>query len=139
MKLIRYEYPTIPSARDFDRFLEEFWGSLPRFASIYGNAPSARVATDLYEDEANVYARFELPGFKKDELDVQLENSVLTLTAGRKCDSGEDECECATLSRSVTLPDGLDADKVSAKYEDGVLTVTLPRTPERKPKLIEIK
>lgn len=137
MKLIRYDYPTLPSAREFDRMMNDLWAGLPRFGSFLAEPERARVATDLYEDDANVYTRFELPGFKKDEMDVQLENSVLTLKVERKA-SNEDE-ESLAFERSVTIPDGIEADKVSAKYEDGVLTVTLPKTPQRKPKLIEIK
>ncbi|HNX05653.1 MAG TPA: Hsp20 family protein, partial [Opitutales bacterium] len=84
---------------------------------------------------ANVYARFELPGFKKNELSIALENSVLNLSVERR---GEKDGEEVSLSRSITVPDGIDATKVAAKYEDGVLTVTLPKVPESKPKTIEI-
>jgi HSP20 family protein len=135
MKLIRYDYPTLPSVRDFDRLFSEFWGGLPRLNTLPGFG-QASVPANLYEDDASVYARFELPGFRKDELSVELENSVLTLSVKRKGEKdGENE---VSLNRSVTVPDGIDASKVSAKYEDGVLTVTLPKTPERKPKAIEI-
>lgn len=137
MKLIRYEYPTLPTVRDFDRMFSEVWGNFPRFGNLFAEPAASRVNTDLFEDDANVYARFELPGFKKDELDVQLENSVLTVSVERK-GKKEDE-ESLSFSRSVTVPDGVEADKVGAKYEDGVLTVTLPKTPARKPKMIEIK
>lgn len=137
MKLIRYDYPTLPSAREFDRMMNDFWGGFPRFGTLINEPETARVNADLYEDEGNVYARFELPGFKKDEMNVQLENSVLTLSVERKGKDEEDDS--LSFERSVTLPDGIAADKVTAKYEDGVLTVTLPKTPERKPKLIEIK
>lgn len=137
MKLIRYDYPNLPSAREFDRMMNDLWAGFPRLGSFLAEPEYTRVATDLYEDDANVYARFELPGFKKDEMDVQLENSVLTLKVERKV---KDENEGAlAFERSVTIPDGIEADKVTAKYEDGVLTVTLPKTPARKPKLIEIK
>lgn len=139
MKLIRYDYPSVPSARDFDRLMEEFLGAFPRFAQSGRFAARAGIPADVYEDDANVHVRFELPGFKKEELDVQLENSVLTVSAERKCASGECGGECECVSRSVSLPDGLNAEGVSAKYEDGVLTVTLPRSPERKPRVIEIR
>jgi HSP20 family protein len=137
MKLIRYDYPVIPSAREFDRMINDMWTNFPRFGSFINEPEGAQAAADLYEDDANVYARLELPGFKKEELRVQLENSVLTVSVERKAAREEDES--LSFERSVTLPDGIEADKVGAKYEDGVLTVTLPKTPERKPKLIEIK
>ncbi len=137
MKLIRYDYPALPSARDFDRLLNEFWTGFPRFGGLFETAPAPRIAADLYENEGSVLARFELPGFKKEEIGVQLENSVLTVSVERK---GEKEGESSfSASRSVSLPDGLDPEAVSAKYEDGVLSVTLPKRPEVKPRLIAIK
>lgn len=135
MKLIRYDYPALPSFRDFDRLFTEFWGGAPRTGALT-SLGTPEIPADLYEDDANLYARFELPGFKKSELAIGLENSVLTLSAERKA-AKEDEEELS-LSRSLTLPDGIDAEKVSAKYEDGLLTVTLPKVPESKPKAIEI-
>lgn len=137
MKLIRYDYPALPSAREFDRMINDLWSGFPRFGSFFSEPEGAKVAADLYEDDGAVYARFELPGFKKDELNVQLENSVLTVSVERK--GKKDDDESLSFERSVTLPEGVESDKVAAKYEDGVLTVTLPKTPERKPKLIEIK
>lgn len=137
MKLIRYDYPTLPNAREFDRMMNNLWAGFPRFSGFVNEPEGASVATDLYEDDANVYARLELPGFKKEEMSVQLENSVLTVSVERKAAKEDDET--ISFERSVTIPEGVEADKVSAKYEDGVLTVTLPKTPERKPKLIEIK
>lgn len=138
MKLIRYDYPTLPGVRDFDRLLGEFWGGFPRFGNFFSEAAqSARVAADLYEDDSSVYARFELPGFKKDELGLELENSVLTVSVERKADKdGNGE---VSISRSVTIPDGVDSEKVNAKYEDGVLTVTLPKQAQIKPRAIEIE
>lgn len=137
MKLIRYDYPTLPSSREFDSMLNQLWAGLPRFGSFINEPESANVATDLYEDDSNTYARLELPGFKKEELSVQLENSILTVSVERKGTKEDDES--ISFEKSVTIPEGVEAGKVSAKYEDGVLTVTLPKTPERKPKLIEIK
>ena len=136
MKLIRYEYPTLPSTHDFDRAFNEFLGGFQRFESLARN-PYVGVPTDLMEDDVNVYARFELPGFKKEELGAELENHVLTITAQRKAAS-EDEEE-TSVSRSISVPEGVESDKISANYENGVLTVTLPKVAERKPKQIEIK
>lgn len=137
MKLIRYEYPTLPNANDFDRLFNEFFAGLPRFGSVL-DAPAARVPADLYEDDDNVYARFELPGFKKDELGVELENAVLTVSVHRKADEKERRQELR-FNRSVTVPEGVSGDKVKAKFEDGVLTVTLPKPEARKPRTIEIR
>lgn len=136
MKLIRYEYPTLPSVNDFDRLFSEMWAGLPRFGNFFENS-AARVPVDLYEDDNNVYARFELPGFKKEELSVDLENAVLTVSVSRKAEEKEGRDQLSA-SRSVTVPEGVDAEKVNAKFEDGILTVTLPKQEARKPRTISI-
>lgn len=138
MKLIRYDYPTRPAASDLDRFFNEFWGSFPRFGNMFESAVSTpKIAADLYEDDSNVYARFELPGFKKEEISIELENAVLSVNVERKGD--EKGAGALSASRSVTLPDGINAEDVSASYEDGILTVTLAKSPELKPRTIAIK
>lgn len=112
------------------QFLEEFF---PPAA----NTVSDRLATNVHEDTANFYARFELPGVKKEAVKVELKESVLTVSANRaeKSDEGE---TAITLSRSITLPDTVQADAISAKLEDGVLTVTLPKQEQPKPKQITV-
>ncbi len=137
MKLIRYEYPTLPSANDFDRLFADVFNTFPRFGNLFDNQAAARVPVDLFEDDNNVYARFELPGFRRDELNVQLENAVLTVSVERKADAKEQRQEMQ-FSRSVTVPEGVDGEKVKAKFEDGVLTVTLPKQEARKPRSIQI-
>ena len=137
MKLIRYEYPNLPSVNDFDRLFNDVFAGLPRFGGLF-DAPAARVPADLYEDDENVYARFELPGFKRDELNVQLENAVLTVSVARKANEKERR-EQVQFTRSVTVPEGINAEKVKARFEDGVLTVTLPKQEARKPRAIEIR
>jgi HSP20 family protein len=137
MRLIRCEYPTLPNVREFDRLMNNLYGGFQRIGSSLEQAEELQAVADLYEDDTNVYARFELPGFKKNELGVNLENSVLTVTVERKGATEQDED--LSLSRSVTLPDGVDAEKTAAKYEDGILTVTLPKVAGSKPRTIEIK
>jgi HSP20 family protein len=137
MKLVRYEYPTLNTARDFGNLLGDFRGFFPRLEDFWQEPAFAEVPADLYEDDADVYARFELPGFKKDEIKLELENSVLTVNVERKAKKDEDEE--VSLSRSISLPDNVETDKVAAKYEDGILTVTVPKAPEKKAKLIAIE
>jgi len=122
-------------ARDFGNLLGDFEGFFPRFEDFW-REPAA-VPADLYEDDANVYARFELPGYKKDEIKLELDDSVLTVGVERKAEKDGDEE--VRLSRSVSLPDNVAADKTAAKYEDGVLTVTIPKAAEKTAKLIAIE
>ncbi len=138
MKLTRYETPRLPSVFDTDRWFDELWGGFSRWPTLDDFfAPGTRTlqpAADLYEDKNNYYARMEFPGFKKKDLNVDLERGVLTVSAERK-----EEGNSASFSRSVTVPEGITPDRVEAKYEDGVLTVVLPKQEERKPKAIQIK
>jgi HSP20 family protein len=103
-------------------------------------------AVDLYEDKDNLTVRAELPGMKKEDIDISLHEGVLTLSGERKAESQPQESEVyraerfvGRFQRSLTLPRPVTADKVSAAYTDGVLTVTLPKTEESKPKQIAVK
>lgn len=143
MKLIRYEYPQSPAASAFNRLFDLGDVSMNRVGSIFDDFFSNAVgynqpAADLYEDEHNYYARFELPGLKKDEVDLELENSVLTISNVEKEKSGEGEVR-TSFRRSISVPDGVDLEKVSASLEDGVLTVTMPKAEARKPRQITVK
>ncbi|MEW6303937.1 MAG: Hsp20/alpha crystallin family protein [Verrucomicrobiota bacterium] len=100
-------------------------------------------AVDVYEDTDHLVVRAELPGLKKDQIDVWFEDGVLNIAGERK-----QETEQRTLHRterfhgrfhrSFTLPKPVNADKISAAYQDGILTVTLPKTEAAKPKQIEV-
>ena len=98
-------------------------------------APTAapRFPVDLYEDKDNLYIRAELPGVTRDAINVEMVEDYLNLTASRK--SGD---ETFSLARSVTIPESVQADKVSANYENGVLTVTLPKQEQVKPRKITV-
>jgi HSP20 family protein len=103
-------------------------------------------ALDMYEDKDNVFVKAELPGMKKEEIDISLHDGRLTLSGERKT---EDKFEGAEVYRSerfvgrfqrtVTLPAPVAADKVKAQYKDGLLTITLPKTEEAKPKQIDVQ
>lgn len=142
MKLIRYEYPQSPAASAFNRLFDAGDSSLDRFSSIFddffaGTAGFNQPAADLYEDEQNFYARFELPGLKKEQIDLELENSVLTISSA-KTEKGAESESRASFQRSVSVPDGVNLKAVSAALEDGVLTVTLPKADEVKPRKIKV-
>lgn len=143
MKLIRYEYPQSPAASAFNRLFDLGGSSIDRFGSLFddffaGASGYTQPAADLYEDEHNYYARFELPGLKKDEVELELENSVLTISSVASEKSEESESRMS-FQRSISVPDGVDLDKVTAALKDGVLTVTLPKAEARKPRQIAVK
>lgn len=102
-------------------------------------APATRFPVDLYEDKDNTYVRAELPGVNRDDISVEVVDGQLTLTAARKTPAAEGQAEqSVSFSRTLALGDAVQADKVAAAYENGVLTVTLPKREEAKPKKITI-
>ncbi|MGH7996809.1 MAG: Hsp20/alpha crystallin family protein [Opitutaceae bacterium] len=92
---------------------------------------------DLYEDKDNTYVRADLPGVSRNDLNVEMVEGYLSVSATRKQKHGEEE-ETYSFSRSINVPDDVQADKVAASFEDGVLTVTLPKREETKPKKVPV-
>jgi len=104
-------------------------------------------AVDIYEnDKQEVVIKAELPGMKKDEIDLRLENNTLTIRGERKraSDTRDEqyhrvERAYGSFSRSFALPATVDHSKVGADYSDGILTITLPMKEEAKPRQIQVK
>ncbi len=116
-----------------------FQGGFPALMNRLFSLDSAvgRLAADVHEDKDNFYATFEVPGVKKDDVKLELNDRLLTVTVSRKDKSGEQESSYSS-TRSISVPDSVKADAITAKVEDGILTVTLPKGEERKARLIEI-
>jgi HSP20 family protein len=102
-------------------------------------------AVDIYEHEGNLVLKAELPGIDPKDVDVRVENNVLTLQGERKFESEVKREEYhrverayGTFSRSFTLPNVVDSDKIKAEFKDGLLRVVLPKREEAKPKQITI-
>ena len=103
-------------------------------------------AIDVVEDENNLMLTVELPGMDKDDVQITLEKGVLTVS-GEKKQSEETkgknfhriERSYGAFSRSFTLPREVDGEKAEASYENGVLTVTVPKSEQAKPKTLKIK
>lgn len=101
---------------------------------------------DITEDDKNYVIKAELPEVKKEDVHVTVEGGVLTLTGERKFEKEEKnktyhriERAYGTFARSFTLPDNIDAGRVNASYKDGILTVTVAKSENAKPKQIEVK
>ncbi len=141
MALIRYSYPFSGLAaygvsRSPWRGLENEINRLFDSTSANGGA-DWQIPVNVYEDKDNTYVRAELPGVAREDVNLQLVEETLTISAVRKQKTGEKE-ESFSSSRSVVVPDRVQADKVSAAYENGVLTVTLPKREETKPRQITV-
>lgn len=100
---------------------------------------------DIYEDEHSFSLHVEVPGLKENEIDIRLENNTLTLRGERKFEAEQKEENFRRLerrygsfTRSFTLPNSVDPEKVTAQYENGVLNIQLAKKAEAKPKQIKV-
>ncbi len=143
MRLVHCTYPNYRSLAPAAGFVRSPWGGLdPELGRLLASAAcdvadTGRFPVALREDAANTYVRAELPGVRREDINVELADGTLTITAVRKQPAGEGE-ETFTLSRAVAVPETVSADKVSAAYENGVLTVTLPKAEAARPRKIAI-
>jgi HSP20 family protein len=144
MRLIRYASPITRS--HYPAFARSPWTGLEAqmdrlFEAALGDSAGAvadRFPINLFEDANATYVRAELPGVNRADIGVELVDGTLQLTAKRIVKEGERE-QTVELSRAITVPDhAVQADKISAAYENGVLTVTLPKREEAKPRKISV-
>jgi HSP20 family protein len=127
---------------EIDRLFEVPLAELARTSQLLsGWTP----ALDVFEDKDNVYVRAELPGMRKEDIDVSLHNGSLSLSGERKSEGNFKDAEVyraerffGRFQRTITLPTPVAVDKIKAQYKDGILTVTLPKTEEAKPKHIDV-
>ena len=148
MNIVRYSYPYNGSlVSSPGRFYRSPWGAFESemdrlFASALGDltsVPTGQFPVDLYEDKDNTYLRAELPGVNREDINVEMVDGYLTVNASRKTPAAEGQPEqSSSFSRSVRVPDEVQANQVSAAYENGVLTVTLPKREEAKPKKVTV-
>jgi len=103
-------------------------------------------AVDVYEDAQKLVLKLEVPGIRKEDLDIRVEGRTLTVKGERKFESEEKEenfvrveRRFGSFTRSFTLPATVSTDDISAVTADGVLSLTFARKPEAKPKQIEVK
>jgi HSP20 family protein len=146
MRIVRYTQPNTT------RSLVPAFGSLGRspwtgleseidrwFESVFdGLDGGTQFPVDLYEDKENAYVRADLPGVNRDDISVEMVNGTLSVTASRKQKTSAGEEESVSFSRSISIPEEVQADKVAATYENGVLTVRLPKREEAKPRKITV-
>lgn len=101
---------------------------------------------DIYEDDESFVFEADLPGFKKEDLKIDISNNILTISGNRKLEREESKDKYLRVERSFgnfarrfTLPNTIDSEKVEAKYKDGVLSLRLPKKEEALPKSIDVK
>jgi HSP20 family protein len=143
MRIVRYNYPSyrgVVSSRsswsglegEIDRLFESALGDFAVASSV------GRFPVYLYEDKDNTYVRAELPGIDRADIGVELVDGRLDIRAMRKIRQGGQE-ESFALNRSVIVPaTAVQDEKINATYENGVLTVTLPKAEAAKPRKIAV-
>jgi HSP20 family protein len=141
MKLIQCERPGLIGL-NFGR-LSSLQDELDRLfeSPMTGWAP----ALDVHEDKDSFIVRTELPGLKREDIEVSLHEGALLISGERKAETKQEGVEVhrqeryyGKFQRALTLPTPVAADKIKAQYKDGVLTVTLPKVEEARPKQIDI-
>ena len=152
MKLVRFQNPVLSSWPTFgrlsdlrdeiDRLFEAPLSQLGTGASVFGGWTPA---IDIFEDKEHVVIKAELAGMKKEDIEVTLHEGTLSIAGERKTEKKVEEAGLyrserffGRFQRAVTLPSPVDGAKVTADYKDGILTVTLPKTEEAKPKQIDV-
>ena len=102
--------------------------------------------TNVTEDDDNYYVRAELPGIKSDEMDIQVTAKGISISGERKIPVESNnvkyhrrEREAGKFSRSINLSDDIDVDKVDARLENGILTMTIPKAEKSKPRQIAVQ
>ena len=151
MKLVRFQTPELWNWSPFDQ-LTNIRDEINRlFENPYENGSSDvfntwAPALDLYEDKDNLVVRAELPGMKKEEIELSLHENVITVSGERKNEkkiegerTSREERFFGRFTRSLTLPKAVETSKAKAAYKDGVLTVTIPKAAEAKPRQIQVK
>lgn len=151
MSIIRYQSPEASIWPALDRWanLRDEMNSLFDLPMI-GSARHGQLFSgwtpplDLYQTSDNVVAVLEIPGIRKEDIDISLHDGMLTIAGERQSQPVESENAerserfSGKFRRSISLPARVDAGKVSASYKDGILLVTLPKAEEAKPKKVEV-
>ena len=125
-----------------NRLFNDQFGAMTRDESLSG---AFVPPVDVYEDENSIQVRLEVPGVDEKDIDVQMENNLLTVRGERRFNTEEKEESLhrierryGSFTRSFTLPNTVSSEGVKADYEKGVLTIQLPKRAEAKPKQIKV-
>jgi HSP20 family protein len=123
--------------RDFDRLTQQLWAGAPV-------SRGAGMPMDAYRDGDHVTVHFDLPGVGPESIELTVDRNVLTVKAARQWARTEgtevvaSERVQGTFTRRLSLGESLDASRIEANYDNGVLTVTVPVAEQAKPRRIEI-
>jgi len=132
---------------DVERRFDEVFGR-PALPSLWWRSPEEInwvPALDVFEKDNKLVVKAEIPGMKEEDIDVSVVDNTLTIKGEKRTETevkDEDYYRCersyGSFFRSVPLPSAVDANKIEANYEDGVLEVTLPKTAAAKRKKVKV-
>jgi HSP20 family protein len=139
MNLIRYNPTPVDLVDNVSRWFDDMFVDFPTWRS-------AVPAVDVRETESEFLMEVDLPGLSEKDIEVKLDNSLLTVSS-KKEDAKEEnkngylmrERRSASFSRSFVLPEEVDREKIGAEFKNGVLHLSFPKVPAAKPKTIEVK
>ncbi len=137
-------YPATRYAEPFDQLFDTFFGNGGRPAN--GNSLMRAPETDVLETEREIRVITEMPGLRRENIEIDVENNVLTIRGEKREQRTEGEQgrwhlaerRYGTFTRSFVLPRDVDADSIQAGFQDGVLTVTVPKSEKARRRRIEI-
>ncbi|HVP20189.1 MAG TPA: Hsp20/alpha crystallin family protein [Spirochaetia bacterium] len=139
MNLIRYSPNTLDLLDNVSSWFDDMF-----VEPVFGRG--AVPAVDVKETDSQYLMEVELPGLSEKDVEVKLDNKLLTISS-RKEENKEEkkdgylirERRSSSFARSFVLPEGIDREKISAEFKNGVLNLSFPKSPAAKPKTIEVK
>ncbi len=137
MTLVRYQNP-LPTM--FERFFNNELVNWDR--NNYSETETTLPSVNIKENTENFEVEVAAPGFDKSDFDIKLDNNLLTISSEKRVENEVKEGEKITrqefsyqsFTRSFTLPEIVEGDKITAKYENGILLINIPKKEEAKPK-----
>lgn len=141
MAIVRYN----PNRREVG--WSNLWDEVDRLTGI-SFANDSTLPVDVYETEHDVIVKMPVPGIKSEDLDINITGDTVTVRGETREEAQEEdkkrnyyfkEVRYGSFARSVTLPAPIEVDKVEAETEDGILTLTMPKAEQAKPKAIKVK
>lgn len=146
--MTRYEPWTVLNQlqRELERSFENLRTDLERGGEETAATVEWAPAVDIKEEADRYVVHADLPGVKADDIDVDLHNGILTIKGHRETEAKEEkenykriERIYGSFYRRFALPESVDEEKIEAKYDNGVLTITIPKKPQHQPKKITVQ
>ena len=136
----RYQDPFQSFRTEMDRLFDSFLGGVPSLTSLRQGFSGSQVMTptlDVKENEKEIVVKADLPGMDEKDINLTIHNGVLSLRGEKKSEHTDErenyhvmERSYGSFQRSIRLPDTIDEDKAEARFDKGVLTISLPKRPE---------